>query len=117
MMKESDNIKIIINDEADEVIEELFKSLKNRYQNNLESMKGSEFVFDYVHLLYYKCHKINFNDKKIRKSTFCKNKKVNNIEDINVNNILVSKKKHTARKIHLNTLSDIMIMTLLDHYV
>ena len=24
-------------------------------------MKDSEFVFDYVHLLYYKCHKINPN--------------------------------------------------------
>ena len=24
-------------------------------------MKGSAFVFDYVHLLYYKCHKINQN--------------------------------------------------------
>ena len=24
-------------------------------------MKGSAFVFDYVHLLYYKCHKINLN--------------------------------------------------------
>ena len=24
-------------------------------------MKCSEFVFDYVHLLYYKCHKINLN--------------------------------------------------------
>ena len=24
-------------------------------------MKGSEFVFDYVHLLYYKCHKIDPN--------------------------------------------------------
>ena len=24
-------------------------------------MKGSRFVFDYVHLLYYKCHKINPN--------------------------------------------------------
>ena len=24
-------------------------------------MKGSEFVFDYVHLLYYKCHKINLD--------------------------------------------------------
>ena len=24
-------------------------------------MKGSEFVFYYVHLLYYKCHKINPN--------------------------------------------------------
>ena len=22
-------------------------------------MKGSEFVFDYVRLFYYKCHKIN----------------------------------------------------------
>ena len=22
-------------------------------------MRGSEFVFNYVHLLYYKCHKIN----------------------------------------------------------
>ena len=32
-----DNIEIMINDEADEVVKELFDSLKNRYQNNLES--------------------------------------------------------------------------------
>ena len=51
MHSKSDNIEIMINDDADEVIEELFKSLKNRYQNDLESMKGSEFDFDYVHLL------------------------------------------------------------------
>ena len=57
----SDNIEIMINDEADKVINEIFDSLKNRYQNNLESMEGIEFVFDYVHLLYYKCHKINPN--------------------------------------------------------
>ena len=49
----------MINDEADEVIKELFDSIKNRSQNNLELMKGSEFVFNCVHLLYYKCHKIN----------------------------------------------------------
>ena len=24
-------------------------------------MRGSDFVFDYAHLLYYKCHIINFN--------------------------------------------------------
>ena len=24
-------------------------------------MKGNEFVFDYVHFLCYKCHKINSN--------------------------------------------------------
>ena len=55
------NIKVMMNDEADEVIKKLFDSLKNRYQNNLESMKGSEFVFNYVHLLYYKYHKTNPN--------------------------------------------------------
>ena len=50
----------MINGEADEVIEGLFKSLLNRYQNNLEkSMKGREFVFHYVNLLHYKRHKIN----------------------------------------------------------
>ena len=51
----------MVNDKVDEIIEELFHSLKNRYQINLESMKGSEFVFDYFHLLYYKCQKINPN--------------------------------------------------------
>ena len=24
-------------------------------------MKGSEIVFDYAHILYYKCHEINMN--------------------------------------------------------
>ena len=57
----SDNIEIMINDEEDEVTKKLFDSLKNRYQNNLELMNGSEFVFDYVQLLYYKCHKVNPN--------------------------------------------------------
>ena len=36
----------MMNHEADEVIKELFDSLKNKHQSNLESMKGSEFVFD-----------------------------------------------------------------------
>ena len=36
MHSESNNIEIMINDEADEVMKELFDSLKNRYQNNLE---------------------------------------------------------------------------------
>ena len=53
-----------INDEVNEVIEERFKSIQNRYQNNLEKLtKGSDFAFDYdyVHLLYYKFQKINPN--------------------------------------------------------
>ena len=47
----------MIYDEADEVIKKLFDFLTKRYQNNLELMKGSEFVLDYVWLLHYKCHK------------------------------------------------------------
>ena len=39
---------MMFNDEADEVIKEFFDSLRNRYQNNLESVKASEFVFNYV---------------------------------------------------------------------
>ena len=41
---------------------------------------------------------IDFNDKKIKKSIFYKNKAINNIEDINVNNILVSKKEPCGNK-------------------
>ena len=51
----------MINNAVDEIIKELFDSLKNRYQNNFESMKGNKFVFDYAHLLYCKCHEINPN--------------------------------------------------------
>ena len=58
MHSKSDNM---INDEADEVIKELFESFKNIYQNNLKSMKDSEFVFYYDHILSNKCHKINPN--------------------------------------------------------
>ena len=36
---------------------------------------------------------IKFDNKKIKRSSFYKNKKINNIENIDVNNILVSKKE------------------------
>ena len=61
MHSKNNNIETIMNDKANEIIEKLFHSLENIYQNNLESMKGSDFVFHYIHLLYYKYHKINPN--------------------------------------------------------
>ena len=62
------------------VIKEFFDSLKNRYQINLKSMKSSEFVFNYAHLLYHKCHKINPNcgGLYIDSPYWIKNKKSNN---------------------------------------
>ena len=41
---------------------------------------------------------ITFNNNKIRKSTFCKNEKINGIENIDVNNILVSKREPYGNK-------------------
>ena len=41
---------------------------------------------------------INFDDKKIKRSSFYKNKKINDIEDIDVYNILVSKKEPYGTK-------------------
>ena len=59
MHSKSDSIAIMINDQADELIEGPFESLLNRHQMGLErSMSGSDFIFDCFHLLYYKSHKI-----------------------------------------------------------
>ena len=57
MHSKSDNIEILIGNETDEIIEEL-----QIYPKGLEeSMKGSEFIFDSVDLLYYKCYKLTLN--------------------------------------------------------
>ena len=60
---------------------------------------------------------INFDNKNIKKSDFYnKNKKIFNIDDIDVNKILVSKKNNMVNIIHLNTLLGIMVTMLFDHY-
>ena len=51
MHSKSHNIEIIISDDADEVIKELFDSLKNRYHNNLESIKGNDLAL----IMYIYC--------------------------------------------------------------
>ena len=78
MYSKSDNIEIMIKDEADDIMEELFKLLQNRYGSNLEELiEVTEFVFDYVHLLYYKCHEIqpNRGESYIDSPDWIKNKK------------------------------------------
>ena len=49
-------------DNPNEIIKELFDLLLSKYQNGLEiQMRGSDFIFDCVHLIHYKCHKTNVN--------------------------------------------------------
>ena len=51
--------------ETDEVIEESFKSLLQRYQKGLEeSMKGNHFTFDAVNVLYYDLNEISLSRGK-----------------------------------------------------
>ena len=59
MHKKNNNIKIIMDNETDEIIEKHFESLLQKYQEGLEEkMEVSEFVFDSIDLLHYKLPKI-----------------------------------------------------------
>ena len=62
MWTNSDNIEITMGSDTDKIIDELFKSLLQRYQEGLEeSMRGSEFIFDCVDALYYNLNKLSLN--------------------------------------------------------
>ena len=65
MYSKGENIEIRINNTADEIIVELIQSLLSRYQIGLKTlMKRSDFIFDCIYLLYYRCHKINFKHSR-----------------------------------------------------
>ena len=58
----SNNIEIMIGNETDEINEDLFESLLQRYKEELEeSIRGSSLLHNGVDLLYYKLHKISLN--------------------------------------------------------
>ena len=62
MHTKSGNTKIMIGSDTNEVFKELFKSFLQRYQEGLqEKMRGSNFEFDGIHLLYYDFNKISLN--------------------------------------------------------
>ena len=69
MHTKSNNMEIMMGNETDEIIKELFEYLLQKYQEGLEESKGkeerktkgSDFVFDSVHLLLYKLDKISLN--------------------------------------------------------
>ena len=60
MYSKSDNFEIMMGGNTNEIIRNLFNSILRRYQGGLhESMRGSEFVFDYVESLNYIFHKVD----------------------------------------------------------
>ena len=62
MHTRSDNIEIMIGDDNNDIIEELFKSFLQKYEENLQNkMRGLDFEFDGVNFLYYDFNKISLN--------------------------------------------------------
>ena len=62
MYTKSINVEIMTGSDTNEVIEKLFKSLLQKYQENLEEkMRGSESVFAGVNALHYDLNKITLN--------------------------------------------------------
>ena len=62
MYTRSDNEEFMNGSDTDEIIEGLFESFLQKYEENLqEKMKGSDFEFDGVVFLYYDFNKISIN--------------------------------------------------------
>ena len=62
MYTRSDNIEIMFGDDNDDIVEQLFESLLQKYGENLQNkMRGSEFEFDGVNFLYYDFNKTSIN--------------------------------------------------------
>ena len=62
MHTRSNNVEIMVGSETNEIIEDLFKSPLQKYQEGLEeSMRGREFVYDSVDVLYYNLNKVSIS--------------------------------------------------------
>ena len=62
MHTKSDNVEIISGTETNDVVNERFNSFFKRHQEGSQTkMRGSNFTFDRVDLLYYHLHKISLN--------------------------------------------------------
>ena len=61
MHSKSNNKEFMAYANANDIVDERLDSLLSSYQISLvASMRGSNFIFDSVQLLYYKCHNIDF---------------------------------------------------------
>ena len=62
MYTRSDNVEIMFGDDNDNIIEQLFESILQKYEESLQNkMRGSEFEFDGVNFLYYDFNKTSIN--------------------------------------------------------
>ena len=62
MYTRSDNVEIMFGDDNDDIIEQIFELLLQKYEENLQNkMRGSEFEVDVVNFFYYDFNKTSIN--------------------------------------------------------
>ena len=62
MHTRSNNVEVMVGSETKEIIMKLFESFLQKYQEKLEeSMRGSQFVYDSVDVLYYNLNKVSLS--------------------------------------------------------
>lgn len=62
MYSQQDLVLLIIGEQTEDIVESIFHELLKKYQDKMVLyMKGSDFIFDYVHKTYYHCNKISLN--------------------------------------------------------
>ena len=62
MHTKKNNVEIMMGSKTDEIIEDFLESFLQKYQERLEeSMRGSEFVYDSVDVLYYNLNKVSLS--------------------------------------------------------
>ena len=76
----SDNVSIMHDEDTNAIIRESFRSFLHNYQQELEMIKGSDFVFESVDLLNYKLHRVRLRrgGSYIKSPECLENKKSNN---------------------------------------
>ena len=93
MYSASNNIEIFMGSDRDEVINILFDTMLQRFQEARETSfeRGSEFIFENVDLLYYYFHKIDMRrgESYIKTPEWIKNKKAT-INSKNMNDEILS---------------------------
>ena len=78
MHTKSNNVEIMVGRETNEITEDLFELFLQKYQEGLEeSMRGSDFVYDSVNVLYYNLNKVSLSRGRsyIDSPKWLKNKK------------------------------------------
>ena len=81
----SDNVSILRGSDTDNIIREMFRSFLRNYQQELNIIKGSDFLFESAELMDYKLHRVRLRrgGSYVKSPKWLANKKATNPKNKN----------------------------------